>query len=213
MDLVGPSNVYESFGSAEAIGSATIRGDEWLLHPGSVGKSKDAELKILDEDGQEVGVDEVGEIFFKPRSTDGPTYYYIGSPQLPVTSDGFSSVGDMGRLDSEGYLYIADRRVDLIISGGANVYPAEVEAILTNHPQIADVVVIGLPDEAWGKRVHALIEPKDLEDPPSDSDLTEFCKKSIASYKVPKTFELVTHIPRDGAGKIRRRSLIDERST
>ena len=211
IDLIGGEKLYEGFGSTEAIGSCSIRGDEWLAHPGSVGRPRDCEMKILDELGNEVPAGEVGEIFFRPLKRR-PTYYYIGSSPAKSTPDGFASVGDLGWVDEDGYLHLADRRVDLIITGGANVYPAEVEAPLTEHPAVMDVVVIGVADEEWGRRVHAIVVPRDPSDPPPIRDLDTFCRERIAVYKVPKSYEFTPELPRDGAGKIRRAALVEERS-
>src|SRR5690606_23423588 len=138
--------------------------------------------------------------------------YYIGSPPAKSTPDGFTSVGDLGWVDEDGYLYLADRRVDLIITGGANVYPAEVEAPLSQHPEVVDVVVIGVPDEDWGRRVHAIVHPRDPDNPPAVSGLDAWVRQHLSSYKVPKSYEFLNGLPRDGAGKIRRLSLIEERS-
>jgi bile acid-coenzyme A ligase len=152
----------------------------------------------------------VGEIFMRPHGA-GPTYAYIGSPPAKGTPDGFTSVGDLGWVDAEGYLFLADRRVDLIITGGANVYPAEVEAALTEHPSVGDVAVIGVPDEDWGKRVHAVIQPRDPGDPPTVAALDAHCRERLASYKIPKSYEFVAQLPRDDAGKLRRSGLVAER--
>ncbi|HEX5164848.1 MAG TPA: acyl-CoA synthetase, partial [Thermomicrobiales bacterium] len=167
---------------------------------------------ILDEAFNQLPTGEVGEIFMRPFNPGEPTYYYIGSAPATSTPDGFVSVGDMGYVDDEGYLFLADRRVDLIISGGANIYPAEVEAPLSQHPEIVDVVVIGIPDDDWGKRVHAIVHPRDLDNPPSAASLDEWMRRHLASYKIPKTYEFVAELPRDGAGKIRRAALVAERS-
>ena len=211
MKLLGPEKVYEAFGATEAVGATVIRGDEWLDHPGSLGKPAACEMRILDPNGNEVPTGEVGEIFMRP--TDGrETYYYIGSESAKSTPDGFVSVGDMGWVDEEGYLYLADRRVDLIISGGANVYPAEVEAALTEHQGVHDAVVLGLPDEEWGKRVHAVIQPVDMESQPAVEELDRFCRERLMSYKVPKTYEYVDEMPRMSSGKVRRTMMVRERS-
>ncbi|MGH9175320.1 MAG: AMP-binding enzyme, partial [Vicinamibacterales bacterium] len=161
----------------------------------------------------DVPAGEVGEIFMRPFGSSEPTYVYIGSPPARTTLDGFVSVGDLGYLDADSYLFLADRRVDLIISGGANIYPAEVEAPLSQYPDVVDVVVIGLPDDDWGKRVHAIIHPRDLANPPSITALDAWMRRHLASYKVPKTYEFIAELPRDGAGKIRRTALIEERVT
>jgi bile acid-coenzyme A ligase len=213
IELIGPEKVYEVYGSSEGIGAAIIRGDEWLLHPGSVGKPVVCDLRILDEHGNDLPPGEVGEIFTRPTATNGPTFHYVGDAKIKSTPDGFYSVGDLGWVDEEGYLYIADRRVDLIISGGANVYPAEVEAALHDHPAIADLAVIGVPDEEWGKRVHAVIQPLDPAHPPVVTELDAWARARITSYKVPKTYEFVAELPRNEAGKIRRSALADERAS
>jgi bile acid-coenzyme A ligase len=201
MKLLGPEKVFEAFGATEGVGATVIRGDEWLEHPGSLGKPQGCDMKILDENGQEVSQGEVGEIFMRPH-TDEETYDYIGSDRAKSTTDGFVSVGDMGWVDAEGYLFLADRRVDLIITGGANVYPAEVEAALSEHEQIGDVVVIGVPDEDWGKRVHAVIQPVDYDRPPSVAELDAHCRERLMSYKVPKSYEFMREVPRLPSGKI-----------
>jgi bile acid-coenzyme A ligase len=117
----------------------------------------------------------------------------------------------MGYLDEDGYLYLIDRRVDLIITGGANVFPAEVEQALSDHPKIADVVVVGLRDPEWGRRVHAIIEPADPTAPPTQEDVVAYAKSRLAPYKVPKSIELVDAIPRSEATKVNRGRLIEAR--
>ncbi len=211
--LVGAEKVYEVYGSSEGIGAAIIRGDEWLLHPGSVGRPAACELRILDADGTDVPPGEVGEIYTRPTMSDGPTFRYVGGAQMNATPNGFYSVGDLGWVDDEGYLFIADRRVDMIVSGGANVYPAEVEAALHDHPALADLAVIGVPDEEWGRRVHAIIQPTDAAHPPAVADLDAWARARITSYKTPKTYEIVDELPRNEAGKIRRSALVAERES
>jgi bile acid-coenzyme A ligase len=128
-----------------------------------------------------------------------------------MSEDGFGTVGDMGYVDDEGFLYLIDRRQDLIISGGANVYPAEVELALMDHPKIADVVVIGLTDPEWGRRVHAIVEPADPADPPTLEDIRGFVKERLAPYKVPKSVEVIGAIPRSAATKVNRGALTEAR--
>jgi bile acid-coenzyme A ligase len=210
IELTAPEKVMEAFGSSEAAGACLIRGDEWLAHPGSVGRPAGAELKILDEDLNEVPQGEVGEIFFRPASHPEPTYYYIGSPPAKHTHDGFISVGDMGYVDPEGYLFLSDRRVDLIIRGGANIYPAEVEAALTEHPDVADAAVVGIPHEDLGKTVHAIIEPRPGA-AVAEADLRAWMKPRLTSYKLPESYEFMEALPRDQSGKIRRSQLARER--
>ena len=208
--LVGPEHLYEGFGATEEVGLCAIRGDEWLLHPGSVGRPVDTEIRILDGDHRPCDAGEVGEIFMRRRSVR-ETFTYRGSDRAEVDADGFASVGDLGWLDPDGYLFLADRRVDLIITGGSNVYPAEVEAVIAIHPGVADVAVIGLPDPDWGSRVHAIVQPRSFASPPLADELAAHCRARLQPHKVPKHFEFVAELPRDEASKIRRSQLVAER--
>lgn len=210
-DLIGVDRIVMAYGMTEGLGLTALRGDEWVTHPGSVGRGfRDTDLRILDAGGNDVPTGEIGEIYL--RSTMPGGYLYLGgAPLLRGTDDGFETAGDLGYLDDEGYLYLVDRRVDMIVSGGANVYPAEVESALIDHPQIADVVVVGLQDPAWGRRVHAIVEPADHDAPPSPDDVIAYAKTRLAAYKVPKTVELVDEIPRSEATKVNRRALVEAR--
>ena len=212
IERVGPRHFIFSYGSTEALGMAAIDGEEWLQHPGSVGKGIDTEIRVLDPHGADRPAGEVGEIFMRKTDTDEPTYQYVGAAPAKQTEDGFTSIGDLGWLDADGYLYIADRRVDLIISGGANIFPAEIEAALLEHPDAFDAVAIGLPDPEWGHRVHALVQPRIGASGLSEDELRAHCRERLASYKVPKTFELVESLPRSDAGKLNRARLVDERA-
>jgi bile acid-coenzyme A ligase len=212
IDLIGPTKLYEAFGATEGVGLTSIRGDEWLKHPGSVGQPRNTDLRILDESGHEAPTGQIGEIFMRPKFASGRTFEYLNAPTAKTTPDGLVSVGDFGWVDEQGYLFPADRRVDMIISGGSNVYPAEVEGALAEHSNVRDVAVIGLPDEEWGQRVHAIIELADPAKRPSAEEMKTYCKDRIASYKVPKSFEFVTALPRDEAGKLRRTALVEERA-
>jgi bile acid-coenzyme A ligase len=130
---------------------------------------------------------------------------------MKTTDDGFSTVGDVGYLDEEGFLYLVDRRVDMIITGGVNVFPAEVEIALAEHPEVADVGVIGVKDDEWGRRVHAIVEPKDKENPPTLEEIRAFAKSRLHSHKAPKSLEIVDSIPRSAATKVNRGALLAER--
>jgi bile acid-coenzyme A ligase len=210
-DLIGPERIIMAYGMTESLGITALRGDEWLKHEGSVGLGmRGTEIRILGADGAEVPTGEIGEIFLRAPLYGGSTY--LGqAPQLRETPDGFRTVGDMGYVDEDGYLYVADRRVDMIISGGANVFPAEVEKALIDHPKIADVVVVGLRDDQWGRRVHAIIEPSDPAAPPTNEEIIAYAKSRLAAYKVPKTIELVDAIPRSEATKVNRGRLVEAR--
>jgi bile acid-coenzyme A ligase len=210
IDLVGAEKIYEGYGCTEGIGAARIRGDEWLLHQGSVGRPHNTLLRILDKDHHPVPPYVTGDIYMR-RPHDQPTYRYLGSDPLPTTADGYASVGDLGWLDADGFLFIADRRTDLVVTGGANVYPSEVEAVLSEHPAVADVVVIGIPHLDWGRSVHAIIEPTDWDMPPDVTELDLYIRARLSSYKIPKSYEFLKALPRNQMGKIRRSDLVAAR--
>ncbi|BBZ13071.1 class I adenylate-forming enzyme family protein [Mycobacterium branderi] len=206
--LLSPEQIVMAYGMTENLGLTALRGDEWLAHPGSVGRGfRDTEIRILDPQGNTLPPGELGEIYLRAPMSAG--YRYLGgAPPLPSTPDGFRSAGDIGHLDADGYLYVADRRADMIITGGANVFPAEVECALAEHDQIADVVVIGLSDPQWGRRVHAVVQ---ATAPLSEQQVIDFAKTRLAAYKVPKTVEFVDQIPRTAATKINRSAMIEAR--
>jgi bile acid-coenzyme A ligase len=210
-DLLSPEQVVMAYGMTEGLGLTALRGDEWLAHPGSVGRGfRDTEVRILDPNGQPLGPHELGEVYLRSPMSAG--YRYLGgAPLLPSTPDGFRTAGDIGRLDADGYLYIADRRSDMIITGGANVFPAEVECALAEHDDIADVVVIGLTDPKWGRRVHAVVQLADSAAPLTERQVIAYAKTRLAAYKVPKTVEFVDEIPRTAATKINRSAMIEAR--
>ena len=209
--LVGADRLVMVYGMTEGLGFTALRGDEWMDHQGSVGRGVRAtEVRILGADGRDVPAGEIGEIFLRSPMSAGYRYLGDAAPR-GGTDDGFATVGDLGYLDADGYLFLVDRRVDLIVSGGANVYPAEVETALVDHPAIADIVVIGLRDPEWGRRVHAIVEPADHAAPPTGDDVIAYAKSRLAPYKVPKTVEVVDAIPRSEATKINRRALVEAR--
>jgi len=211
IELVGAERVVMSYGMSEGLGITAIRGDEWLARPGSVGRpARDTEVRVLDADGNPLPPGEIGDIYLRSASYGGSTY--LGGAEQPrMTEDGFCTVGDVGYLDEDGFLYVVDRRVDMIVTGGANVFPAEVEAALIDHPKVADVVVIGLKDEEWGRRVHAIIQPADAADAPTFDEIRAYLKTRLVPYKVPKSIEIVDEIPRSAATKVNRGALLKAR--
>ena len=202
IEMFGDDVVWEFYGMTE--GRATvITAEEWLRKPGSVGRPMPgARVKILDDAGSEQPPGETGLIYV----STGGRFTYAGAPRktAEVWNGDFFSVGDMGYMDADGYLFLTDRHQDMIISGGSNVYPAEVEAVLHLHPAVADVAVIGIPDPEWGEAVKAIVEPRAPVEP---SELIEFCRARLAHYKCPRTVDLVEQLPREPNGKVRKREL------
>jgi bile acid-coenzyme A ligase len=162
---------------------------------------------VLRGDGSECEPGEVGEIFMLPPGGQGSTYRYVGA-EAKATADGWETLGDLGTLDADGYLYVVDRRTDMIVTGGANVYPAEVEAALDAHPAVRSSCVVGLPDDDLGQRVHAIV---DAPAPPGEAELREHLAKHLVRYKIPRSFEFVDEPLRDDAGKVRRSALREAR--
>ena len=207
LDWLGPDRILELYGGTEGQASTVITGSEWLAHRGSVGRPAAGEILITDPEGTPLPVGEMGEVWL--RSTrDRPTYRYLGA-EARTREGGWESLGDMGRVDEEGYLYLGDRMQDMILTGGSNVYPAEVEAALQEHPLVRSCCVIGLPDEDLGQRIHAIVEA-DVEQVRQD-ELLRFLGERLVRYKVPRTIELVQEALRDDAGKVRRSQLRAER--
>ncbi len=210
INWLGPEKIFEVYSGTERTGVCFITGDEWLKHKGSVGKPIGCEMKILGDDGEELPPGEIGEIYFLAQKGKDATYHYVGSDAK--TRGDWESLGDLGYVDEDGYLYIADRRVDMIISGGANVFPAEVEGALEQHPGVASVAVIGLPDDDLGQRVHAVVQPKpEYKAELSEEILREHLSRFLVLYKTPRTYEFVDTPLRDDAGKVRRSKLREER--
>lgn len=207
IDWLGAERIFELYAGTEAQTATVISGHEWLAHRGSVGRPADGTVLVTDDDGREVPVGEMGEVWM--RSLRGtPTYRYIGATAR-TREGGWESLGDMGYLDSDGYLYLGDRAADMILSGGANIYPAEIESAIQEHPAVKSCAVIGLPDEDKGNTVHAIVEAT-LGDITED-ELKSFLGERLVIYKVPRTFEFVDFALRDDAGKVRRSALRAER--
>ena len=199
--------VYEYYSSTEAGGTA-ITATEWLEHPGSVGRPwPGADVRVLDEDGNDLPPGEVGQIYLRNLRP----FVYHGDPEKTASNrrGDYVTVGDLGSLDAQGYLYLADRRTDLILSGGVNVYPAEIEAVLLAHPDVADAAVVGAPDPDLGEAVHAVVQPLRGADDLAER-LHDHCAEHLAPFKRPRVIELRDALPRSEAGKLLRRLLRDE---
>lgn len=206
IEWLGPDRIWELYGGTERQGACEISGREWLTHRGAVGLPHGGcQVRVLGECGEELKPGEIGEIFFLPADgKKNSTYHYLGA-EAKAAGD-WESIGDLGYKDAEGYLYLVDRRTDLIISGGSNVYPAEIEAALDGHPDVQSSIVIGLPDDDLGHRVHALIQPVTGKCIDLDA-LRAHVGERLVRYKIPRSFEIVDEPLRDDAGKARRSAL------
>jgi bile acid-coenzyme A ligase len=206
IEWLGGDVIWELYAGTEAQASTVISGTEWQSRRGSVGRVATGLMKILDSDGRELPAGETGEIYMRPADGMPLTYRYVGAEARRIGE--WESLGDIGWFDEDGYLYLADRRSDMILVGGSNVYPAEIEAALDEHPLVQSSAVIGLPDEDLGNRIHAVIQPRaglDLD------ELHTHLAERLVTYKRPRSIELVDEPLRDDAGKVRRSQLRAER--
>jgi len=210
IDWLGAEKINEAYAGTESVGATTINGVDWLVHQGSVGRPRNCDVRVLDSTGVQVPPGTVGEIWLKPGTSD-VGYHYLGASQV-TRNDGFQSLGDYGWVDADGYLYLADRRTDLIISGGSNIYPAEVENAIMEHPGVDAAVVIGLPNEEFGASVHAIVRlRREWDGTLDDTGLLEFLRSRLVTYKLPRSIEFTNEPLRDDAGKVRRSQLREER--
>jgi bile acid-coenzyme A ligase len=203
IDWLGPERILELYAGTEAQAVTFLDGVEWLAHRGSVGKVVTGEMVVLDEAGEPVPAGTVGTIWMRPGEPGTTTYRYVGA-EARTRDGGWETLGDMGWMDGDGYLYLTDRETDMIVVGGSNVYPAEVEGALLDHPAVVDACVIGLPDEDLGSRPHALVH---LRADVTDDELTAHVRARLAPYKCPRSWERVDEPLRDDAGKVRRSAL------
>jgi bile acid-coenzyme A ligase len=201
LDLVGPHRLFESYGTTEGIGVTLVRGDEWLARPGTVGRGLWTQIKILDDTGGPVPTGAVGEVYLR-RTGRAQTSTHT----LRLTANGFASVGDFGRLDDQSYLYIVSRREDMMIVGGENVYPEEVEDTLSTHPAVADCAVVGVSDGLLGDTVGAIVRVRDGHHA-EPAGIIAFLRRHLAPHKVPVRVRIVDTVPRTPVGKIARLDL------
>lgn len=204
IDLVGPEAVWEIFGGSEGVATTIINGVEWLAHRGSVGRAASGEITIMDEDGAPVPNGQVGEIYMR-NLTMARRFVTTAEVQRRMVGD-WESFGDLGWLDDQGYLFLADRRIDMINSGGQNIYPAEVEAAIQSFPGVGDAVVFGQPDEDLGEVVCAFVWLETGE--ADEAALREHLSRQIVRYKLPRRLAFVDRPIRNDAGKVRRSELV-----
>ena len=210
IDWWGPV-IFEYYAGSEGNGFCALDSKEWLAHKGSVGKALNAIVHICDDEGNELPIGEAGTLYFESATQ----FEYHNDPKKtaesrhPVT--GWSTLGDIGRVDEEGYLYLTDRKAFMIISGGVNIYSQEAENTLVLHPKVADVAVIGVPNEDFGEEVKAVVQPVDWNDagPALEAELLEFCKQHLSPIKCPRSVDFEEQLPRHPTGKLYKRLIRD----
>lgn len=202
--------IHEYYGGTEGNGFCAIGPDEWEGHPGSVGRAVIGKIRICEDDGEPLPVGEEGLIFFE----DGRDFEYHGDPEKTADAynrHGWTTIGDVGRVDEDGYLYLTDRKSFMIISGGVNIYPQEIENVLVEHPKVADVAVIGAPHEDFGEQVVAVVQPGEWEDatPELAAELIKWVRDRLSHVKTPKRVDFLRELPRHPTGKLHKREIRD----
>ena len=202
----------EYYGSSEGIGFTIIDSNNWLTHKGSVGPALVGQLHIVDDDGHELPNGEIGTVYF---SGDQSRFSYYNEPEKTsgaFNEHGWATCGDVGYVDDEGYLYLTDRKSFMIISGGVNIYPQEIENLLITHDKVADVAVFGIPNEEFGEEVKAVVEPMNWGDATDEVaiELMEWLRERISSIKLPRSMDFHPKLPRMDNGKLYKRHLVEE---
>ncbi len=204
--------IHEYYAGTEGNGFVACNSEDWLAHPGTVGRALTGALHICDDDGRELGPNEPGTIYFAGATN----FEYHNDPEKTKGSrhpdhGDWSTLGDIGYLDEEGFLYLTDRKANMIISGGVNIYPQEAENVLTMHPRVMDAAVFGIPNEDFGEEVKAVVQPIDMSEagPELERELLAFCKEHLAGFKVPRSIDFEPELPRHPTGKLYKRLLRD----
>ncbi len=205
--------IHEYYAGTEGNGFCAISPQEWLTHPGSVGRPLLGEIHICDDEGEELPTGQAGTIYFG----GGGDFEYYNDPDKTADSrhpkdKGWSTLGDMGYLDEEGYLYLTDRKTFMIISGGVNIYPQEIENLLVTHPKVTDVAVFGVPNEEFGEEVKGVVQPAEMGDagPALAEELMLFCREHLSHVKCPRSIDFLEELPRHPTGKLYKRLLRDK---
>jgi long-chain acyl-CoA synthetase len=211
LDWWGPV-LWETYGGTE--GAATIaKPHRWLEKPGTVGRAvRGVTVRILDDDGTELSANAIGNVYIEMHG--GAAFEYRNDPELTKAAyrGKAFTLGDIGYLDDDGYLFICDRAKDMIISGGVNIYPAEVEGVLSAHPMVADVAIIGIPDPEWGEQVKAVVElvADATASPELGEEFIAYCRSRLAGYKCPRSVDFAAALPRTETGKLLKRQIRQE---
>ncbi|WP_157216394.1 acyl-CoA synthetase [Flavisphingomonas formosensis] len=209
IDWWGPI-VHEYYSGTESCGITALSAEEWLSRPGSVGRAVLGSLRITDDEGRLLPAGQEGNICF----ADGPRFAYHNDPEKTARAydaNGWATLGDIGRVDEDGYLFLTDRKNFMIISGGVNIYPQEIENLLVTHPKVADAAVIGVPDEEMGEQVLAVVQPAAgvAGDEALADELCRFARAALGGVKTPRRYEFRDELPREATGKLMKRRLID----
>jgi acyl-CoA synthetase (AMP-forming)/AMP-acid ligase II len=213
IDWWGPV-ISEYYGSTEGSIVTQITASEWLERPGSVGRPGGmVEITVRDDDGQVLPAGESGQIYV--RNLMGSDFEYHNEPEKTADvhlEPGLFTFGDVGYFDEDGYLYLSDRKIDMIISGGVNIYPQEAENALITHPKVMDVAVFGVPNEEFGEEVKAVVQPRDMADasPELAIELMDYCRSQLSHIKCPRSIDFREELPRHPTGKLYKRLLKDE---
>jgi long-chain acyl-CoA synthetase len=209
IDWLGPV-VHEFYGSTESGAVTVVDSKDWLARPGTVGQAvRGGAVRIYDDNGKRLGAGEVGEVYTRLEFLPEFTYHQLPDKRAEIDREGFITSGDVGFLDEAGYLFLCDRKRDMVISGGVNIYPAEIEAVLIGCPGVKDCAVFGVPDGEFGEALMAVIEPQPGLPAPLVADVRAYLAQHLADYKVPKRIELRSDLPREDSGKIFKRRLRD----
>ena len=200
--------LHEYYAGTEGNGYVACDSAEWLAHPGTVGRALVGEIRILDDEGNVLPAGETGTIYF----ANGPVFEYHNDPEKTAasrTKEGWSTLGDVGYVDADGYLYLTDRRHFMIISGGVNIYPQEIENLLVTHPKVTDVAVIGVPNDEFGEEVKAVVQPSEMKQagPALAEELIAYCRENLSHDKCPRSVDFEAQLPRHPTGKLYKRLL------
>jgi len=199
--------VYEYYGSTDAVLNTVLKPSEQLERPASCGKALPGQdIKIFDDEGNELPPGVEGNVYIASPLVAGTQYYKDPEKTERSRIGEYMTVGDVGYLDEDGYLYICDRKSDMVISGGVNIYPAEIEQVIHEHPAVLDVAVIGVPSEEWGEELKAVVQLKPRAQA-SEEEIIDFCRQRLADFKRPRSVDFVAEVPRNPSGKLLKREL------